>query len=110
MAPVVLVYLLINKIVTPGSTNEYQVYGKTFKLENTGYIGYTLLAIPLALIIGGFALKVKKYGLDAKTLLEPTEKWRPAKRDDRVNHQHERDDEVTYVAPEEEKSTMLSEM
>lgn len=110
VAPVVLVYLLINKIVTPGSTNEYQVYGKTFKLENTGYIGYTLLAIPLALIIGGFALKVKKYGLDAKTLLEPTEKWGPAKRDDRINHQHERDDEVTYVPPEEEKSTMLSEM
>ena len=41
VVPGVLVYLLVNKIKKPGSTNVYSLYGKSFELVDTGYIGYS---------------------------------------------------------------------
>jgi len=109
VAPVILVYLLIKKIINPGTTNEYTIYNEKFTLTHTGWIGYTLLSIPLALIVGGFVMKAMKYGVDSKEMLMPTGKWGPKRREDRVAHQHERTDGISYLLPEE-KSTMLSDI
>ena len=58
-------------------------------------------------------MKVKKYDLDTEKLFEPTEKWGPAKREDRIKYQHERTDGISYIdrnSEDETQETMLSKI
>ena len=59
-------------------------------------------------------MKVKKHGINMQKLFEPTKKWGPAKTDDRINYQHEREDDIDYTpspaSSQEEESTMLSKI